>query len=112
MEFCINVGDVEGHVPEGHKDTVNRVLIDERMGIQGFALIYGEVLSGGGAGVHLHPFDQAFYVLSGQGKLKVGLKEYHVKAGTAYCAPAGVEHEVIALGPDPLRVLRIDSKKL
>jgi len=26
-------------------------------------------------------------------------------------APAGVTHQVVALGPEPLRVLRIDSRR-
>ena len=110
MEYCVRLRDVKGYVPDGHKDTVNSTLINEQMGIQSFVLTHGEVFPGGSAEAHSHPFDQGFYVLSGRGKVTIDGKEYQVETGSAYCAPAGVTHQAIALGPEPLRVLRIDSQ--
>jgi mannose-6-phosphate isomerase-like protein (cupin superfamily) len=111
MEYCIKLQDVEGYSPEGHKGTVNRILIDEKMGVRDFVLIHCEVFSEGGAEIHSHTFDQGFYVLSGEGRVRIGRKEYHVGAGSAYCAPAGIEHQIVAIGPESLRVIRVDLKK-
>ncbi len=111
MEYCVNLRDLKSHLPEGHTDTLNCTLIDKRMGIEGFTLFHGEILPGGGAESHVHLFDQGFYVLSGHGRVRINGKEYDLEAGSAYCAPAGVEHQVIAIGSESLRVLRIDSEK-
>lgn len=111
MEYCVKLQDIEGYSPGGHKGAVNRVLIDEKMGVRNFVLIHCEVFPEGGAEIHSHTFDQGFYVLSGQGKVKIGQKEYQVGAGSAYCAPAGVGHQIVAIGSEPLRVIRVDYKK-
>ena len=111
MEYCVKLKDVKSYIPEGHSGTVNCTLIDEKTGIKDFILIHGEVHPGGRAEAHSHPFDQGFYVLSGRGKVTIDGKEYQVEGGSAYCAPAGVTHQVVALGPEPLRVLRIDSRR-
>ncbi len=110
MEYCVKLQDVEGYMPEGHTGTVNKTLIDEMMGIRTFVVIHGELDPGGKAEAHIHDFEQAFFVLSGRGRLKMGGKEYSLNVGSAYCVPTGIEHQIIALGPEPFKVLRIDSK--
>jgi quercetin dioxygenase-like cupin family protein len=110
MDYCVKLQDMEGYVPEGHTGTINKTLIDEKMGIRSFIVIHGELNPGGQAEAHAHDFEQGFFVLSGRGWLKIGGKENSLETGSAYCAPAGVEHQIIAMGPEPFRVLRVDSK--
>jgi quercetin dioxygenase-like cupin family protein len=111
MEYVINVRDVKPIIPEGHTRTLNRMLINDKCGINSFTLHYGEVLPGGGAEPHSHPYEQACYILGGKAKLLIGGKDYILEEGMVYFAPAGVEHQVEVIDGEPLRALVIYEKR-
>lgn len=46
--------------------------------------------------------DQIFYITSGVGKVKLGTKEYHVSEGSCAYVPAGLVHQTITTGDEPL----------
>jgi quercetin dioxygenase-like cupin family protein len=47
---------------------------------------------GAGPGLHIHKFDQIYYVLSGTMRLQIGLEEYTAGPHTLVVLPAGVPH--------------------
>lgn len=59
---------------------------------------------------HLHETEQeTWFVIAGQGKLKIGDEVAELKANTVVVAPAGVEHQIINDGDQELKALFIFS---
>lgn len=52
-----------------------------------------------GPGLHVHPFDQIYYVLEGTMTLQFGLGTYHVQPNTFVIIPLGVVHQNRNEGP-------------
>jgi mannose-6-phosphate isomerase-like protein (cupin superfamily) len=46
--------------------------------------------------------DQVFYINSGEGIVRLGQFKYNVKPGNAVYVPAGIEHQTITTGDEPL----------
>ena len=59
---------------------------------------------------HAHGTEQeTWYVISGHGKLVIGTEEVDLLPDTIVVAPAGVEHQIMNPGTDPLKALFIFS---
>ena len=59
---------------------------------------------------HTHVDSQeAWYVVSGRGKLRVGGEEAELIPDTVIVAPAGVEHQIMNDGKEPLKAIFIFS---
>lgn len=55
---------------------------------------------------HIHDAqDKVYYVLKGAGRFSLAGREETLKEGEALVAPAGVEHGLENVGPDPLLIL-------
>ena len=55
---------------------------------------------------HTHAdLDKIYYVLEGEGRFSLGETTETLRAGEILVAPAGVEHGLDNVGPDPLLVL-------
>jgi quercetin dioxygenase-like cupin family protein len=66
-------------LPDGRSDAIS--------------LYVGEVAPGAaGPGLHVHEFDQFYYVLSGALNVQVGLESSVARPGTLVTLPAGVPH--------------------
>ena len=55
----------------------------------------------GGPGMHIHTFDQFYYVISGTMKLQIGMREYTAGPNTYVVLPAGVPHRNWNEGNEP-----------
>jgi len=55
--------------------------------------------------------DKLYYVLSGQGRIRVDTDERDVRPGDLVCAPAGSDHAVRNPGPDRLVLLVMMAPK-
>lgn len=65
------------------------------------SLYVGQVEPGsGGPGLHIHAFDQFYFVLSGRLHVQVGLEGYVASTGTLVVLPAGVPHRQWNEGPE------------
>lgn len=74
-----------------------------------WALVEQEV-TGSNPPLHLHEReDEAFYVLSGRVRVRVGDEEFEGEPGTFVLAPRGVPHTYARLPGDPLRLLVLVS---
>jgi mannose-6-phosphate isomerase-like protein (cupin superfamily) len=56
---------------------------------------------GSPAGLHTHPVDQVFYILSGVMSLEIEGQEYQAGPGTLVVFPAGVAHRNWNAGAEP-----------
>jgi len=92
--------------PAGHRGTRNvRVIDREENGL--FELIHGTIEPGGMADRHRHENSyQAIFILSGLAEVTLGDgKPSRCGADTIVRIPPGIDHQVVSLGPDPLRLL-------
>jgi mannose-6-phosphate isomerase-like protein (cupin superfamily) len=55
--------------------------------------------------LHIHPVDQAYFVIDGTLTVQIGLKQYHAGPNTYVVIPAGVVHRAWNAGPGVVRSL-------
>ncbi len=69
------------------------VLADRSSGLNTLSLGVFRVPAGGsGPGMHVHRFDQIYYMISGSMELDIGLEHYTVRPDTLVVLPAGMPH--------------------
>ncbi len=104
---------VVGFSPAGcEHEFVSRLLVDkhsvgsERLVINHFTLLPGKSTP---PGSHRPPFDEAYYVLSGSGELRLGDKPdvYYVTPGWVAFIPGGMLHALHNTGDQDLEILTI-----
>ena len=57
--------------------------------------------------VHHHAQAEVYYVLSGEGIVRVGDRDHPLRTGTTVFIPGNVEHGAIATGTETLRILYV-----
>lgn len=62
-----------------------------------------------GTAIHSHPGEEAWYVLRGQGFLRVFGRKYNFEAGCFMFVPAQVEHQVVNTGDESLEYIFVVS---
>lgn len=96
-----------GHAAGG-KAFGSQPIIDRATG--GGARIFAAVIEpGSGMSLHIHPFDQFYYLLSGQLTFGIGLAEAKAKAGDLVIFPAGTVHSNRNDGPGPVLEITINA---
>jgi len=81
-----------GEVP-GHTQCFGKEIAGELLGIDAYALKYGEFGKGGVSSEHVHTeAEHVFYILSGALTMFADGKEYTAQAGEALHVPAGIPH--------------------
>jgi mannose-6-phosphate isomerase-like protein (cupin superfamily) len=113
-KLVFRVQDVEGFsLPGAEESFVSRLLIDaENVGshsfvINHFTLKHDKYTDPGGS--HPVPFDEAYYVLRGTGRLFLGdpPEEFDLVPGTVVFIPGGTAHSVVNTGTDDLELLTV-----
>jgi mannose-6-phosphate isomerase-like protein (cupin superfamily) len=56
---------------------------------------------------HYHDFAEAYYILSGEGIVKIAGQDFVVRPGTTTFMPKGAEHVVVNTGSETLRFLYV-----
>jgi uncharacterized cupin superfamily protein len=57
-----------------------------------------------------HVNEEMFFILEGEGRLRLGAAEHPVRKGDFICCPAGGEaHQLVNTGPSPLRYLAVST---
>ena len=75
---------------------------------EGYTVMMGtaEIPPGGAAGRHTHPGVETGYILDGEVLMSIeGQPDQTLKAGDSYLIPAGVAHDVKAIGNGPSKAL-------
>lgn len=110
MSLCIRPEDVVGH-PGGPTTTeglTDHELIDRAaahnefardLGTRRLKMIRQVYESGGKHLAHSHvATEQAYYVLEGEGRVRIEEEEFEVGPGTVVYLPPGAEHEMVNTG--------------
>jgi mannose-6-phosphate isomerase-like protein (cupin superfamily) len=112
-QLAFDAHKVVGFSPPGAEDSyVSRMLVDkqsvgsERLVVNHFTLRPGKSTP---SGSHPAPYDELYYVLSGQGVLHLGDKPevYHVTAGWVALIPGGTLHSLHNSGEQDLELLTV-----
>jgi mannose-6-phosphate isomerase-like protein (cupin superfamily) len=113
-ERVVKVSEIMGFSPAATKGAyISRLLIDsEGVGSLKLMISHGTLKPGESLmepGTHPHPYDEAYYILRGQGRVEFGDGEesYEVGPDTAVFIPAGTKHRPINTGTEDLEFLGI-----
>ena len=110
--------DVEGFSPAGAEDTfLSRLLIDkEGVGAGSFVINHFTLKPGKATelGSHPVPYEEAYYVLRGTGRVQLGEppEEYAVGPNSVVFIPGGTQHSVENLGTDDMEILTVMTAPL
>lgn len=74
-----------------------------------FSISEGSVPKDAGAPPHHHPWDEAYYILSGEASFVVGEETSRVKAGDFLYVPGGTVHGFTGASEEPARMLIFDA---
>ena len=90
-EKQLKIQDPPKGIFEGHPYGVNCVVI--RYSVDGI---------GEGPNLHVHPYDEVFYLIEGRAEFTVGDKKFVAEKGTMVIGPANIPHSYKNLGPGRL----------
>ncbi|MBL4786331.1 MAG: cupin domain-containing protein [Cohaesibacteraceae bacterium] len=104
---------IQKYSPPGHDGTVNIRLFDRNF-CENFEMVLGELEPGGVAETHHHETEhQAMYVLSGLARVTLANEApVDCGAGAVIKLPPKLDHHVLSLGPDSLKLIIIYSPPL
>jgi mannose-6-phosphate isomerase-like protein (cupin superfamily) len=90
---------------------VTQAMVDDKSGIKTCTMNCIKTPAGEGspAGLHTHPVDQVFYILSGTMSLEIEGKQFEAGPGTTIVFPSGVAHRNWNAGTEPTVHLAIQS---
>jgi quercetin dioxygenase-like cupin family protein len=110
MEYVRTV-DFAAVANSGADERLTQRLLDEASGAKSCAINYIKTPAGGGSprGLHTHPVDQIFYILSGTMNIEVEGKEYSCPPGSLIVFPAGMPHRNWNSGSEPTVHLAINA---
>jgi quercetin dioxygenase-like cupin family protein len=80
-----------------------KMLIDHQLGAQHLTLFMVEFQPGGEGNIHDHPFEETYFLLSGEAEAILDGKTYHVKAGDYVWTSVGGTHGFFNKGTVPVR---------
>ena len=80
-----------------------KMLIDHSLGAQLLTLFMVQFAPGGEGVVHDHPFEESYFLLSGEAEALLDGKRYHVKAGDVVWTGVGSTHGFFQRGDVPVR---------
>ena len=86
-----------------------KMLIDHTLGAQLLTLFMVEFAPGGEGVVHDHPFEESYFLLSGEAEALLEGKRYHVKAGDVVWTGVGSTHGFLQRGAVPVRWLETQA---
>ncbi|HLI13452.1 MAG TPA: cupin domain-containing protein [Alphaproteobacteria bacterium] len=109
----VKLADLPRYQPPGHTGTTNVLLVEASFNGH-FELVLGTLDPGGEAERHHHSREsQVIYILAGQARVTLGNGEPQTCGPeTVIRIPPRVDHEVVSLGPDPLRLMIVYSPPL
>ncbi len=108
-----HMNDLQKYGPPDHVGTVNVRLCD-RLFCGAFELVHGEIAPGGTASRHHHDTEyQAMFVISGIARVTLSDDPpVDCTSGTIIRLPPKLDHHVLSVGPEPLKLLIVYSPPL
>jgi len=80
-----------------------KMLVDHQLGAQQLTLFMVEFQPGGAGNIHDHPFEETYFLLSGEADAILDGTTYHVKAGDYVWTGVGGTHGFFNTGTVPVR---------
>ncbi len=80
-----------------------KMLVDHQLGAQHLTLFMVEFQPGGAGNIHDHPFEETYFLLSGEAEAILDGKTYQVKAGDYIWTSVGGTHGFFNKGTVPVR---------
>lgn len=80
-----------------------KMLIDHTLGAQLLTLFMVQFAQGGEGVMHDHPFEESYFLLSGEAEALLDGQRYHVKAGNVVWTGVGGTHAFFQRGDVPVR---------
>ncbi len=113
MPLIEHQSELPAYAPPGHSGTRNVRLVENDF-CGRFEMVLGEIAPGGAADPHAHDSEaQVLYILEGSAEITLGPDpSRQCGPGTVVRIPAGLDHHVISLGPEPLKMVIIYSPPL
>ncbi|MBT3367716.1 MAG: cupin domain-containing protein [Nitrospina sp.] len=109
MKHVFDVNNLDGmpaFSPPHHTKTIDKKLVYEETGARNLAIWHGEIEQDGVAELHVHEaMEQAFYVLDGEAKFRIGGEEQKVGEGNLVFIPRNTSHEITSVGDTELKIL-------
>lgn len=110
----VKASEIEGFVPSGSDGNyISKLLIEsEGVGSSRLMLVHATLKPGqapGDAAAHPSPYDEAYYILKGQGLMEFGDgdESYEVGPDTAIFIPGDTLHKITNTGSEDLEFLTI-----
>jgi quercetin dioxygenase-like cupin family protein len=97
----------EQPLPAGD-DRYFKLLIDPRYGCRNMTQFVG-FIERSGAPFHAHTYEEAIYILEGQGIVHIGERHLPIRRGSSIFLPPGTPHCLENEGPDTLKLLGVFS---
>ena len=82
-------------------------LVSRATGSVHTGLSIGELAPGGWVQSHVHAYEESFYLLAGEAVVRIGARDYRLKAGDYGAVKVGTPHAWRAIGPAPARWLQM-----
>ena len=107
----IKEDEIEGdHFKEPFERTIKHLAAPWTVGSSMFWMGVSEIIRGGKSNPHSHDdAEEAFYVISGYGQIRVGDEEEAIKPGSCVFVPQGKEHQLINTGEEILKVVAVTA---
>lgn len=86
-----------------------KMLVDRMLGAQHLTLFMVEFQPGGDGNIHDHPFEETYFLVSGEAEAILDGKSYHVKAGDYVWTSVGGTHGFFNRGTVPVRWIETQS---
>ena len=90
-------------------DVFLKTLIDQKLGAHYHRTLFVEYQPGASSGRHNHPFEEAYFILSGEVFATLDGERYLAKAGDVIWIGAGCIHAFANVGSEPVRWLETSS---
>ena len=102
MEYVRRV-DFAAIAKSGANERFTQILFDHTSGAKTCSVFCIKTPAGGGspAGMHVHAFDQIFYILSGTMSIEIEGTQYNCSSGSLIIFPTGVPHRNWNGGSEP-----------
>ena len=79
------------------------LFMDREFGAQHFLMMRGELALGGVCGLHDHPIEESYFVLSGEADMEIEGKKFHLQPGVVAWTGVGTSHAFFQKGNAPFR---------
>ena len=74
-----------------------------------WSLMENRIPENAGPPMHRHPWDEAYFVISGEVEFQIGERQERVRAGEFVYAPGGTPHAFHGVSKEPARMLIFDA---